>query len=625
MKRRVVLLFVVFVFFILAFCLQKSLFVLMHGSINEGVSLVDFLQVLVHGLPIDMSVSGYLTTIPVFLLIASIWVQPMRLKMIMNVYFCIALIVIAVITAVDLMLYPHWGFHLDPVVLFYLRNPHEVVASGSVWEWLLGALIALVFILTLYFTYHVFIRKTFIRSAVPRYRIRASLVIFLLTGVLFLPIRGGVTVSTMNISRAYFSDRMFLNHAAINPAFNFFYMLNKQVDFESQYQFYPKDEAKQVFNRLMEHTLPSLRGTKQSGKEGVDLQPELALKPHLLCAERPNIILFMLESFSYAVAVDSVTAPNMARFAKEGVLFEHFYANSFRTDRGLVSILSGYPAHPTTAILKYPKKTDNMPAFPKYLRANGYENQSLYYGGDVNFANMRSYFVGSCGIQDIVSDKDFPVNKRLTKWGVPDEHVIDRAYQEITETSLDEPFLKVILTLSSHEPFDVPTNLFDVPFLNAIHYTDECIGRFVSNLKSTDLWDNTLVVFISDHAMQDYPQGTNNYENIRFHIPMIWIGGAVERPVVISDYGAQNDLAATLLSQLYIDHADFSFSKDMFHPLGRKFAFYSYVNGFCMIDSSSVYMYDNNQERTLVQTGNPAMEKEAKSFFQMMYLDLGSW
>jgi hypothetical protein len=43
-----------------------------------------------------------------------------------------------------------------------------------------------------------------------------------------------------------------------------------------------------------------------------------------------------------------------------------------------------------------------------------------------------------------------------------------------------------------------------------------------------------------------------------------------------------------------------------------------------MMDSSSVFLYDNNQQRVLEQTGDPDMEKEAKSFFQMMYIDLGN-
>ena len=604
-RRRVLLLFVVFVFFILVFFLQKMVFIWMHAKVNGGVGIVDFFLILYHGLPIDMSVSGYLTILPAFLIIASVWMPVILLKQILHIYFCITLLINAVFIAVDVILYEHWGFRLDPVVLFYLKNPDGAMASGSLREWLYGALIIIAFITTLYFAYRVFIRKVFVRLTIPRNRIPASLVLVVLTGVLFLPIRGGVTVSTMNISRAYFSDRMFLNHAAINPAFNFFYLLNKNDKFESQYQFYDKDEAMRIFSRLNE-------------------QPVDVPRPSLLRVDRPNIILIILESFSFDVAEDSIIAPNMARFAKEGVFFENFYANSFRTDRGLTSILSGYPAHPTTAILKYPKKTDRLPAFPKYLRANGYENQSLYYGGDVNFANMRSYFVGSCGIQDIVSDKDFPIKERMTKWGAPDRPVIDRAYQALTESKQDEPFFKIILTLSSHEPFDVPVKIFDVPFLNAVHYVDDCVGRFIADLKTTGLWDNTWIVFIADHSIQGYPQGMNNYDKKRFHIPMIWIGGAVAQTAVISDYGSQNDLAATLLSQLGIDYADFIFSKDMFNPLGRKFSFYSYVNGFCMMDSSGIFLYDNNQQKTLKHTSDASMEKEAKSFFQMMYLDLGN-
>ena len=60
-----------------------------------------------------------------------------------------------------------------------------------------------------------------------------------------------------------------------------------------------------------------------------------------------------------------------------------------RTDRGLVAILSGYPAQPTTSIMKYPRKTENLPSIPRSLKANGY-NLQYYYGGDANFTNMRS-------------------------------------------------------------------------------------------------------------------------------------------------------------------------------------------------------------------------------------------
>ncbi|MBK5719917.1 sulfatase-like hydrolase/transferase [Dysgonomonas sp. Marseille-P4677] len=605
MRQRILLFITIFFYFILIFFIGKVAFSLLNSSIDGGIAFSDIFNVLYHGLPLDLSMSGYLTAIPGFMLIASIWFKPSVMAKVFNVYFCVILSLIAVITVVDIVVYPYWGFHFDSSVFLYLQKPKETFASASFIQILLGFFTTIAFSVVIYIGYVYIIRKQILRLTVPKSIWKTGVVLFLLTGALFLPIRGGVTVSTMNVGKVYFTDQMFLNHAAINPQFNLMYSFFKSDNFASQYQFYPKEEAVQIFEQL-------------------NYQPHNDSISELLNTDRPNIILFILESFSADVALDSVVAPNMSRFAKEGILFDHFYANSFRTDRGLVSILSGYPAHPTTAIMKYPQKTENLPTIPKALKDAGYDNLSFYYGGDADFANMRSYFMGACSIKDVVSDKDFPLSERMTKWGAPDRYLIERVYHDLTTKDQKNPFFKTILTLSSHEPFDVPVTKFDHPFLNAVSYTDECLGNFIEQLKATELWENTLIIFVADHAMQSYPQGVNNSEPQRFHIPLVWIGGAVKEPQVISDYGSQNDLAATLLSQLKVNHTEFKFSKNMLNINARKFAFYSYVNGFCMTDSTGTVTYDNDQRNIIHQSGDPNLEKEAKVFFQNMYLDLGS-
>lgn len=577
---------------------------LMHSSAEGGITFSEIFQVLYHGLPLDMSMSGYLTAIPALILISSIWIEPNVIAKVLNVYFGIILSLVVIIAVVDLIVYPYWGFHFDSTVFLYLQKPKETFASASALEIILGFFAAIVFCILVYIGYVFIIRKQILKLTVPKSIWKACLVMIFLTGALFLPIRGGVTVSTMNVGKAYFSDNMFLNHAAINPQFNLMYSFFKSDNFGSQYQFYDKSQATAIFDALM-------------------IQPPADSIPQLLNTDRPNIILFILESFSAEAALDSVIAPNMSRFAREGVLFDNFYANSFRTDRGLVSVLSGYPAHPTVAIMKYPQKTENLPTIPRTLKQAGYENLSFYYGGDADFANMRSYFVGACAMKEVVSDKDFPLSERMTKWGAPDKFLIDRTYKDITTQEQETPFMKTVLTLSSHEPFDVPVHKFNEPFLNAVSYTDECLGSFVERLKSTALWDNTLLIFIADHAMQSYPGGLNNSDPRRFHIPMIWLGGAVKEPKVVSDFGSQNDLAATLLSQLNLKYTDFRFSTDMLNPDSRKFAFYSYVNGFCMTDSTGTITYDNDRQEIIHQSGNIGLEKSAKAFFQNMYMDLG--
>lgn len=604
MKQRILLLVAVFVYFIFIFYMGKVAFMLVHSPVGGEIASFDILRVLYHGLPLDMSMSGYLAVIPALILILSIWFRPEAVSKIFNVYFAVIIPSMVIITVVDLVVYPYWGFHFDSSVFLYLQKPKEIFASVSGLEIFLFFLTAIVFTLVLYVGYAFIIRRQVLKLTVPKSVRKAFVAMALLTGALFLPIRGGVTVSTMNVGKVYFSDKMFLNHAAINPQFNLMYSFFKLDNFASQYRFYDKAEATAIFDELVK-------------------QPCTDSIPLLLNTGRPDIILFILESFSADVALDPVIAPNMSRFAKEGILFDNFYANSFRTDRGLVSILSGYPAHPTVAIMKYPQKTENLPAIPKILKQAGYENLSFYYGGDVDFANMRSYFVGACGIKEIVSDKDFPLDERLTKWGVPDKFLINRLFADLTTKEQKTPFIKTVLTLSSHEPFDVPVNKFKEPFPNAVSYTDECLGNFVEQLKVTSLWDNVLIVFMADHAMQSYPVGLDNSDPKRFHIPMVWLGGAVKEPKVVSGFGSQNDFAATLLSQMKLKHSDFRFSTDMMDPGSHKFAFYSYVNGFCLTDSTGTVTYDNDRQEIIHQSGNPELLKSAKAFFQNMYMDLG--
>lgn len=605
MKQRIFLFVSIFLYFVLIFLLQKVVFLLIHSSIGGGIYGNDIFEVLYHGLPLDLSMSGYLTVLPALVLIISIWLRPDITAGICNIYFGIVLVLIAIVGAVDIIVYPFWGFHFDSTVFLYLQNPKDALASATALQLLAGVLSIIIYAFILVIGYKYIIRSQVLKLTVPKSIVKTATVLLFLTAILFLPIRGGVTVSTMNIGKVYFSDRIFLNHAAINPQFNLMYSFFKSDDFASQYQFFEKHEAEAIFAKLND-------------------QPQNDSIPQLLNTHKPNIILFILESFSADVALDSIIAPNMSRFAKEGIFFRNFYANSFRTDRGIVSILSGYPAHPTVAIIKYPQKTESLGAIPKSLKGVGYDNMSFYYGGDADFANMRSYFVGGCGISNVVSDKDFPLTERLTKWGVPDKYLLDRLYNDLTTKEQKTPYFKTILTLSSHEPFDVPVTKFDVPFLNAVNYTDDCLGNFVQKLKATEAWDNTLLIFLADHAMQSYPQGLNNSDPERFRIPMIWIGGAVKDATVISDYGSQNDLAATLLSQLKIKHDNFKFSKDMLNDKTHKFAFYSYVNGFTMTDSEGTVTYDNDSRTVTNQSGNPELEKDAKAFFQTMYLDFGS-
>ena len=233
--------------------------------------------------------------------------------------------------------------------------------------------------------------------------------------MLLLPIRGGIGTGTNHTGSVYFSDNNRLNHAAVNPIFSFVESVTHQEEIGTKYRFMENVEAEKLFKELTYSRL-------KENSEYIN--------------QHPNVILITLESFSDTImAVHGIT-PNLRRLAREGIWFTNFYANSFRTDRALVSIHSGLPAQPTMSVMDIPHKSTSLPSIAGQLAKNGYKTV-FYYGGDINYSNMRSYFMGT-GFQQVVSESDFPSKKRISKWGVADGDVFDRMLTDIKTLYIDD-------------------------------------------------------------------------------------------------------------------------------------------------------------------------------------------
>ncbi|WP_293710377.1 alkaline phosphatase family protein [uncultured Parabacteroides sp.] len=611
MSKRLIFLLAVFALWLPVFAIQKPLFMLYH-ALENSCSLTDYLQVILHGVLLDCTISGYLTVIPLLCVLVSIWLPGTVYKKILKGYFLIIAILVAAIYAVDVALYGYWGFRLDATLFFYLQSPKDAMASVPLKTFTLQLVMFAAYAWVIYWLFKRLIIPLFPSTPVRR-RLGGTIVILLVGGILFIPIRGGVTTSTANVGMVYFSKNQFLNHAAINPTFSLIASMSKQQDFAAQFNFFPEEERLARYTTLTQHN---------------DSLTNNAEKIELLTTDRPNILIILLESFTAnaieAVGGEAGITPNLNRLSKEGVTFTNMYANSFRTDRGLVAVLNGYLAQPTTSIMKYPAKSQTLPSIAKSLGEQGYTADMLY-GGDINFTNMQSYFFGS-GYSKITADRDFPLSSRLSKWGANDDITFSHLYESIKERGGETPWLSTFLTLSSHEPFEVPFHHLEDPYLNSVAFTDSCIGSFVDKLKELPVWKNTLIVLISDHGFR-YPSPMLDYEPRRFHIPMIWLGGAVKEPAIIDTYANQTDLVSTLLSQLNLPHDQFTFSRDILDPGYPKYSFYTFSNGFGFIDSTGISVYDNESNKPL--TEEPAKDSETrlnngKVILQTLYDDLGN-
>ena len=622
MKERLIGLIKTYILFVCIFILQNPLFILYYSSLYAGTSWTDPFKVIWNGLPLDLSLAGYLTAIPGLLFIASAWTLSKTLRRIWNGYYFFIAILLAVIFIVDIGLYEYWGFRLDATPLFYFfSSPKDALASISIWQ-VLGGIVAMILYASLLYALLLWIQKgIWKRLKLPYRRLSVSGVMLLLTGLLFIPIRGGFTVSTMNTGKVYFSSNQRLNHAAINPAFSLMESLSKQKDFGKQYRFMEAAQADELIKNLVD---PSVL-------DSTVMVPD-TLRTTLFKTERPNVIFVILESFSSRLMTtlggESDIAVQMDSLAKEGVLFTNFYANSFRTDRGLVAILSGYPAQPTTSIMKYPRKTQNLPAIAGSLRDAGYRTK-YYYGGDADFTNMRSYLMSS-GFEHIISDQDFPVSERLSKWGAHDHLVFNRLLEDMKAEAADtvsaenaRPFFQVLQTSSSHEPFEVPYRRLANDRLNAFAYTDSCVGDFVKRFRELPQWKNTVLVLVPDH-LGAYPEHLNNLSVERYQIPLLLIGGAVSEPRRIDIYGSQHDIAATLLAQLSLPHQDFVFSKDMLNPASPHFAFFAVPDAFGMVTPDNQLIFNCEANAVAVDEGSTKGKNllPGKAYLQKLYDDI---
>lgn len=607
MKKRIAYISLYFFTVLLIFILQKPLFMLYNGSIEKGFGFADYMQVMIHGTSLDAATAGYLTAFPFLLVLISIWFRKFPLKKILYGYYILAAALISIIFVVDMALYTFWGFKLDASVFLYIDSPKEALASVSVGFILLRVLAILLLIVL---NCWVLLKITPSVLTATRKRIAGTAGMLLLGGVLFIIIRGGVTESTSNIGQVYFSNEPFLNHSAVNPDFSLLSSMGKSQDFASEFNFFDEEKRAALFDGLYPTT------------DGDSIIQVLNTK-------RPNILIILMEGFGGAFVeplggLPDVT-PHFNRLSKEGIFFTNCYANSFRTDRGTVCTFSGYLGLPTASVMKIPAKSRTLPAIAEGLSKAGYKTDFLY-GGDINFTNMKSYLL-STGYQRLTANTDFSLAEQTSNaWGVNDDITFEYLYNQLRNRKEEGPWHTAFLTLSSHEPFEVPYHRLEDKIPNAFAYTDECLGKFIDRLKQTPAWKDLLVICLPDHGFY-YPREGSNAMPRFYHIPLLWLGGAVKQPMQVDKIMNQTDLAATLLGQLGLEHTAFTFSRNVLgSDYKYPFAFYSFNNGFSFRDSTGVTVFDNNSGSILFNEpeADESRLDKGKAILQTVYDDLGN-
>ena len=575
-----------FLFWLLLFGVSRAFFLGYHHESSSQLNVSTLLGTFGYGLRLDASAVAYVSIVPfVLFILGSLWPRFPFQKMVAGYTLAVGVFLGSLITA-DLELYRTWGFRLDDTPLQYLTSPKEMAASaGAAPVLLLAGLFALLLLLG-WGLYKVLVARL---APLPAWfgRGRAALAGLLYVALLVVPLRGGTQQIPINQSDVYFSHVAFANHAANNAPWNLLSALVLRASEKPPQPFMPDSTAR----RLVAGVYPLAVGAP----------PLPQTSPSIVTEARPNVLFIILESFTGklvgSVGGERGVTPTLDSLAQTGVLFTNIYAAGDRSQKGLVAVLSGYPNQPTTSIIKFPRKTERLPHLGRSLAAVGYRSR-YYYGGELAFANMKSY-VQAAGYEQITERSDFAMAEQNSKWGAHDGVLFTRVLEDLK--SQPQPFFVTAFTLSSHEPFTVPmktkfagtseANLFR----NSVYYTDYSLGKFLQEAKKQPWYAHTVLVLVADHGHQQ-PGNSANQAAGKFHIPLLLAGGAIRpeaRGRVITTVGSQTDVAATLLRQLNLPAAGFVWSRDLLALNPVPFAYYCFNDGFGALSPAGLITYDN--------------------------------
>lgn len=290
-------------------------------------------------------------------------------------------------------------------------------------------------------------------------------------------------------------------------------------------------------------------------------------------AKGRNLIVVQLESFQNFLIGASyegqVITPNLNKLLREDTLyFDHYYQQIGKGSTSDAEFASQNSFLPVMYGQSYTRFKDNVfYGLPWIMRENGY-SATAFHGYIGEFWNRDEAYPQQ-GFEDFYSAEDFVVNDNNTVgWGLGDESFFKQSVSVMK--SLPQPFYSFLITLTSHNPYDITdryegirlrTEQEDTLFgnyLNAVHYTDAAIGTFLSRLKQEGLYDNSIIVFYGDHfglkATDEENQeqmsaflGHNYDYDEMFNIPLIIHipGSGVSE--TISTAGGQIDFMPTIV------------------------------------------------------------------------------
>ena len=281
-------------------------------------------------------------------------------------------------------------------------------------------------------------------------------------------------------------------------------------------------------------------------------------------AKGRNVVMVLLESagapYLHLYGSTGDPMPHLTTLAQQSVLFENAYSVYPESIKGLFSVLcSRYPALDTKAEVCARATT---PSIATVLANAGYRT-ALFHSGRFLYLGMEDV-VQRRGFQILEDAGDIGGNYE-SSFGVDDAATARRMLNWIDSLERSEKLFITYLPVAGHHPYEVPgPGPFPAHddagrYLNALHYGDAVLGKFLEGLKTRRLFKETLFIIFGDHG-EAFGQHTGNFghtlfiyeENVR--VPyLIVVPGLIRKQIRISRTASLIDTAPTVLDLLGLE------------------------------------------------------------------------
>jgi len=270
----------------------------------------------------------------------------------------------------------------------------------------------------------------------------------------------------------------------------------------------------------------------------------------------PSVLLITLDTVRAdhigCYGYSRIETPAIDRLASDGVRFENAYTLVPITLPSHAVILTGtYPMFSGVRDFTSPPLPANVPTLAEMLRHHGYHTAAF-----VSSFVLNSMWGLNRGFE--VYDDDMAIDLNHTRFlfllARRGDYTTDRFLTWLDRNG-NKPFFAWLHLYDAHSPYRSPdpyhSHYSGRPYDGAIAFDDAQVGRVMSRLRALNLYDDTLVVLLSDHgeSLGEHGEAEHGFfvYNATIHIPLVLkLPKQASRALAVSQPVSSLDVASTI-------------------------------------------------------------------------------